>query len=159
MKPVLSFLLVVHFGTLALARQSTEGKEESVVKILGVINKLSQIASAAAADESRINPKAMAEYETYTNSLRQKVEKEIRQIKEPDELVAIARVCRAILGSQDADDATYDRVFSIAYWHCVTLLAANTSYEAVHALNVLNEPIATRCWSLLRKRVRVVLTS
>jgi hypothetical protein len=106
---------------------TTAEKANKVRKMLEVIQKLSLMA-ASNTDRDDADP---------DEQTRSRIYSEVETIKNPDELVTLGRICRSILGEQEAGDVAYDKIFNTAFWHCVQLLAQDTSDDAVRDLNEL----------------------
>ena len=106
---------------------SNTEKADQIGKILEVVQKLSLIA-ASNTDRNDADP---------DQQTRSRIYREVETIKNPDELVILGRICRSILGEQEAGNVAYDKIFNAAFWHCVQLLAQDTSDDAVRDLNDL----------------------
>lgn len=140
MKLWILFLILTMSGSNAFAQESTKRKEDYVPRVVRITDKLSGIAIASIQREQHLKFKTNGEYDAYiAREIAPKVERELNVVKRPNELLMIGRICRAILANQDADDMVYDRVFDIAYWHCVSLLAVSKHSEAEKNLGFLKE--------------------
>lgn len=102
-------------------------KASQIAKILRVIENLAQMAEASP-DKSDADP---------SPDVRKRIYNEVDTIKDPDQLVIVGRICRSILAGQEAADVGYDKVFNVAFWHCVDLLSQDTSDASVDALKLL----------------------
>ncbi|HLN98340.1 MAG TPA: hypothetical protein VK208_07765 [Pyrinomonadaceae bacterium] len=102
-------------------------KSNQIEKILDIVQTLSSMAKTNA-DKSDADP---------DEQTKRKIYGEVERINKPDDLVILGRICRSILARQDAGDVAYDKVFNTAFWHCVALLAQDTSDDAVRDLNEL----------------------
>ena len=67
----------------------------------------------------------------------QPIYNEIDKLKSPKQILMLGRICQAILAKEDASHVSYDKVFSIAFLHCIDVLVQDTSDEATDALQTL----------------------
>jgi hypothetical protein len=129
MKVALAMVIVMLLAGLVSAQAPQKAKEDNVAEILNVVGNLARLASTNRFSRAAENPDQVT---------REKIHRDVEQIRELEELVTLAQICWAIRGSESAEDASYDRVFITAFWHCVKLLSDNTRDEAVTALGRLH---------------------
>jgi len=137
---ILILVLLITFGSnCAFSQGVSIDKSSRVAKVVDLVSLLSKMASKATDDESNLNPQTGRELDKYLDNLQQQVETEVKKITEPQEIVMLGLFCRSILGSENAEDVSYDRVFNFAYWYCVELLAQNHSPASVSSLSLLEK--------------------
>jgi hypothetical protein len=102
-------------------------KAEQITIILKVIDELARMAKSNS-DVSDADP---------NTETRKKIYDEVDKINNAEQLVILGRICRSILATQQASDVAYDKIFNIAFWHCVKRLSENTSDAGVRGLKML----------------------
>lgn len=130
MKLCLSIFAAMVLGGAVQGQVHREVKDDKVVHLLNVVSSLSRIASSNRFGEEVTNP---------NQQVREEVQTEVQKVTDLEQLVALGRICRAILGSQHSTDVAYDRVFDFAFWQCVRLLVEDTSEEATWNLKILEQ--------------------
>jgi hypothetical protein len=128
MKVAQAMVIAILLAGLVSAQAPQKAKEDNVVEILNVVGNLARMASSNRFSSTAENPDQVT---------RERIHRDVEQIRELEGLVTLAQICWAVRGSESAEDASYDRVFITAFWHCVKLLSDNTSDEAVMALGRL----------------------
>jgi hypothetical protein len=118
------FSIVVLFLVIAVRvifASSTDEKTGSTKQLLSIAAQLSEIAQ-----------KQTTNYPTDT--VRQQIDALIEPVTESEDLVRLALLCHAVLGSGAAEHASYDGVFDYAMWHCARLLSQRPGRDGEEAL-------------------------
>jgi hypothetical protein len=100
---------------------------QKAAKVVGILNALHQLSRIA----------SMQRDVDLSRTTRKKVYGQVARFKHPDDLRTLALMCRYLTMITDVDYVAYDRVFEVALWRCVDLLAEDPSDAAVESLQSL----------------------
>jgi hypothetical protein len=116
---LLTALLGSHYA--ARATEWTDQKAGSTTQLLSIATQLGDIARR----QTTHYPEA---------PVTKRIDVLVKQVAASEDLVRLALLCHAVLGSGMAQHASYDGVFDYAMWHCARLLSQRPGREGELAL-------------------------
>lgn len=127
---LIAFSLCVIVISACKSQEQGDSCSKDKRQILAIVNELSSYAASTSKNEASGK---------LTKDVEDKIAEQVRQLKNPDDLAALARICRAFSLHQMDSCVPYGGVYDVAFWDCAKLLAGIKSNEAVRSMKRLYE--------------------
>lgn len=131
-RTIITITTIILFGltSLSLCTAETRSMDKAIRTrtVLSIVHKLDMIAHVHqnATNETSLSPSQQREIVRLVDSVRSAKSLDLLQ-----------QMCLLVQEDRAAEDAAYDSIFVLAFWHCVERLANDTSPTAVVALHRL----------------------